>query len=108
MSIEQIKDILLGHVGKNNMIKAEAIAEMIGIDPGPSGVILFLGGTLYFIIANKSRVIGNLLNILTQIARPIQRHQPFSHITTVPMPVTTAKTLITISITFILNTSFES
>ena len=38
MSIEQIKDILLGHVGKNNMIKAEAIAEMIGIDPGPSGV----------------------------------------------------------------------
>ena len=38
MSIEQIKDILLDHVGKENMIKAETIAEMIGIDPGPSGV----------------------------------------------------------------------
>jgi len=38
MSIEQIKDILLGHVGKENMIKAEVIAEMIGIDPGPSGI----------------------------------------------------------------------
>jgi len=38
MSKEQIRYILLDHVGKNNMITADAIAEMIGIDPGPSGV----------------------------------------------------------------------
>ena len=40
MSIEQIEAILRDHVGKKNMIKAEAIAEMIGLDPGPSGVII--------------------------------------------------------------------
>ena len=40
MSKEQIRYILLDHVGKNNMITADAIAEMIGIDPGPSGVII--------------------------------------------------------------------
>ena len=38
MSKEQIKGILLDHVGKENMIKAETIAEIIGIEPGPSGV----------------------------------------------------------------------
>ncbi len=38
MSKEQIRYILLDHVGKINMIKAETIAEMIGIEPGPSGV----------------------------------------------------------------------
>ena len=38
MSLEQIKGILLDHVGKVNMIKAEAIAEIIGIPPGPSGI----------------------------------------------------------------------
>ncbi len=35
---EKIKEILLNHKGKNNMITAPAIAEQIGIDPGPSGV----------------------------------------------------------------------
>ncbi len=36
---EQIRDILLDHPGRRNMITAPAIAEMIGIDPGPSGVV---------------------------------------------------------------------
>ena len=35
---EKIKEILLNHKGKINMITAPAIAEQIGIDPGPSGV----------------------------------------------------------------------
>ena len=36
--IEKIKSILLNHRGKRNMITAPAIAEQIGIEPGPSGV----------------------------------------------------------------------
>ena len=39
MSIhEKIKEILLNHNGKTNMIPAPAIAEQIGIPAGPSGV----------------------------------------------------------------------
>ena len=36
----KIKKIILEHVGKENGIKAPEIAEKIGIDPGPSGVII--------------------------------------------------------------------
>ena len=35
---EKIREILLNHRGKINMITAPAIAESIGIEPGPSGV----------------------------------------------------------------------
>ena len=35
---EKIRDILLNHRGKRNMITAPAIAKSIGIEPGPSGV----------------------------------------------------------------------
>lgn len=35
---EQIRELLLNHPGKINMITAPAIAENIGIEPGPSGV----------------------------------------------------------------------
>lgn len=38
--INKIKEIILKHVGKENGIKAPKIAEEIGIDPGPSGVII--------------------------------------------------------------------
>ena len=35
---EKIREILLKHQGKKNMITAPVIAESIGIEPGPSGV----------------------------------------------------------------------
>lgn len=38
MCHEQIKKILEAHVGKENMITAPEIADLIGITPGPSGV----------------------------------------------------------------------
>jgi hypothetical protein len=34
---EQIRDILLQHIGKQNQISATVIAEMIGVEPGGSG-----------------------------------------------------------------------
>ncbi len=37
---EQIKDILLEHQGKKNAIKSPEIAELIGIEPGPSNVTI--------------------------------------------------------------------
>ncbi|MFX1568999.1 MAG: hypothetical protein ACFFCV_11610 [Promethearchaeota archaeon] len=37
---EQIKEILLNHSGKQNAIKSPEIASQIGIDPGPSNVII--------------------------------------------------------------------
>ncbi len=39
-NLEQIRDILLRHRGKKNAITAEAIAEEIKIEPGPSGVTI--------------------------------------------------------------------
>lgn len=36
MSIEQIRDILLDHIGIDNAIKSPEIAKSIGIDPGAS------------------------------------------------------------------------
>lgn len=38
MPYEKIRDILLNHIGKENMIPAPEIAEQIGVIPGPSGV----------------------------------------------------------------------
>ncbi|MFX1295809.1 MAG: hypothetical protein ACFFD2_13275 [Promethearchaeota archaeon] len=35
---EQIRQILLQHRGKENALKSPEIAELIGIDPGPSNV----------------------------------------------------------------------
>ena len=40
MSLEQIRDILLSHRGKENAIKAKDIANQIGIDRGPSSVTI--------------------------------------------------------------------
>lgn len=37
---KQIKDILLDHKGKKNGIKSPKLAELIGIDPGPSNVTI--------------------------------------------------------------------
>ena len=36
MSLEQIRDILLDHIGINNAIKSPEIAKIIGIKPGAS------------------------------------------------------------------------
>ena len=36
MSIEQIRDILIDHIGINNAIKSPEIAKLIGIEPGAS------------------------------------------------------------------------
>jgi hypothetical protein len=41
MSIhEKIKEVLLKHKGKENGIKSHEVAEIVGIDPGPSNVTI--------------------------------------------------------------------
>jgi len=40
MPLEQIRDILLAHRGKENAIRARDIANQVGIDRGPSSVTI--------------------------------------------------------------------
>jgi len=85
---EQIKDILLQHVGKQNQIPAPEIADMIGVKPGESGIsirtLIFetikkynlpFGGSNrgYFLIENKTELKNYMSSLYSRNLKNMER-----------------------------------